>query len=80
VSQQRRKTTLMVAFQERKSSKAFSKIGLMKWALVGVHSPLSRFGHVEGVAEAMIDALPDVIGKDSTVVIVTFARILLYLT
>jgi aminoglycoside 3-N-acetyltransferase len=55
---------------------------LRRGAVVGVHSSLSSLGHVEGGAEAVIDALLDVVGKDGRVVMLTFStnRVVLDLT
>jgi len=41
-------------------------LGLRQGDSVLVHSSLSRFGHVEGGADAVIDALLDILGRDGT--------------
>lgn len=49
------------------------KLGLKEGDIVGVHSSLSSFGHVEGGADAVIDALLDAVGKEGTIVMPTFS-------
>ena len=49
-------------------------LGLKSADAVGVHSSLSSFGHVEGGADAVIDALLDVIGSDGTLVFPTYSN------
>lgn len=49
------------------------KLGLKKGDVVGVHSSLSSFGHVEGGADAVIDALLESVGSDGTIVMPTFS-------
>jgi aminoglycoside 3-N-acetyltransferase len=46
-------------------------LGLKKGDSVGVHSSLRRFGHVEGGADAVIDALLEVVGQGGNVVMST---------
>lgn len=46
-------------------------IGLEEGDIVVVHSSLSSFGHVEGGAEIVVDALLDVIGKYGTLIVPT---------
>jgi aminoglycoside 3-N-acetyltransferase len=46
-------------------------IGLPDGAAVLVHSSLSSFGHVQGGAEAVIDALLEAVGADGTVLVPT---------
>jgi aminoglycoside 3-N-acetyltransferase len=47
------------------------KLGLKKGDSVGVHSSLRSFGHVEGGADAVIDALLETIGKEGNIVMST---------
>jgi len=50
------------------------QLGLKEGDIVGVHSSLSRFGCVEGGAEAVIDALLAVVGKSGSVVMPTYSN------
>jgi len=47
------------------------KHGLKKGDSVGVHSSLRSFGHVEGGADAVIDALLETVGKEGNVMMST---------
>jgi len=47
------------------------KLGLKKGDSVGVHSSLRSFGHVEGGADAVINALLETVGKKGNVVMPT---------
>jgi len=51
--------------------RGLAKLGLKKGDAVGVHSSLSRFGHVKGGADAVIDALMETIGKQGNIVMST---------
>lgn len=59
----------VVAKEEIK--KGLRKLGLRRGDVVGVHSSLSSFGHVVGGADAVIDALLEVVGKEGTIVMPT---------
>lgn len=48
------------------------EVGLSEGDVVLVHSSLSAFGHVEGGADTVIDALLDAVGDAGTVVVPTF--------
>jgi len=48
------------------------EVGLSEGDVVLVHSSLSSFGHVEGGADAVIDALLEAVGDGGTVVVPTF--------
>lgn len=48
------------------------ELGLATGDLVQVHSSLSALGHVEGGAEAVVDALLDVLGPEGTLMVPTF--------
>ncbi|MFW5867533.1 MAG: AAC(3) family N-acetyltransferase [Armatimonadota bacterium] len=48
------------------------EVGLSEGDVVLVHSSLSSFGHVEGGADVVIDALLDAVGDGGTVVVPTF--------
>jgi aminoglycoside 3-N-acetyltransferase len=47
------------------------KLGLKKGDSVGLHSSLRSFGHVEGGADAVIDALLETVGEDGNIVMST---------
>ncbi len=49
-------------------------LGLGKGAIVGVHSSLSRFGYVEGGADAVIDAILETVGPQGSVVFPTYSN------
>ena len=51
---------------------ALRTVGIEKRDVVFVHSSLSSFGHVEGGADTVIDALVETVGNDGTVVMPTF--------
>jgi len=51
--------------------KGLKQLGLKRGDIVGVHSSLSSFGYVEGGADAFIDALLEVVGKEGTIVMPT---------
>ncbi|MFH1610125.1 MAG: AAC(3) family N-acetyltransferase, partial [Candidatus Bipolaricaulota bacterium] len=47
------------------------ELGLLRGDVVGVHSSLRSFGHVEGGADAVIDALLETVGEEGAVVMPT---------
>jgi len=47
--------------------KAFQDIGVKKGMTLEVHSSLSSFGHVEGGADAVIDALMECVGEEGSI-------------
>jgi len=49
------------------------ELGLKKGDIVGVHSSLSSLGHMEGGADAVIDALLEVVGEEGTLVMPTYS-------
>jgi aminoglycoside 3-N-acetyltransferase len=49
-------------------------LGLEAGDVVGVHSSLSSFGHVEGGADAVIDGLLETVGKRGSVVMPTYSK------
>jgi aminoglycoside N3'-acetyltransferase len=51
--------------------KGLVRLGLRKGDTVGVHSSLSSFGHVEGGADAVIDALIEIVGEEGNIVMST---------
>jgi len=53
--------------------KGLKQLGLKEGDLVLVHSSLSSFGHVEGGADAVVDALLETVGKKGTVAVPTSA-------
>jgi len=50
---------------------ALRELGLKKGDIVGVHSSLSSFGYVDGGADAVIDALLEIVGREGTIVMPT---------
>lgn len=59
--------------------RGFRRVGLKAGMHVVCHSSLSRFGRVEGGADAVIDALEEVITRDGTLVLPTFSSRLIFL-
>jgi aminoglycoside N3'-acetyltransferase len=53
--------------------RGFRALGLRKGDIIGVHSSLSSFGHVEGGADAVIDAMLETIGKASSAVVPSYS-------
>jgi len=49
------------------------ELGLKKGDAVGVHSSLSSLGYVEGGADAVIDALFEVVGEEGAIVMPTYS-------
>jgi aminoglycoside 3-N-acetyltransferase len=52
----------------------FRLLGLREGGIVGVHSSLSRFGHVEGGADTVIDALLETVGSEGSVVMPAYSN------
>ena len=50
------------------------ELGLKQGDFVGVHSSLSRFGYVEGGADAVVDALIETVGEGGGVVMPTYSN------
>ena len=48
------------------------KVGIENGDVVFVHSSLSSFGHVEGAADTVIDALVETVGNEGTIVMPAF--------
>jgi aminoglycoside 3-N-acetyltransferase len=69
--QLRKRKNLKVRVSKRDIEIALRKLGLKKGDIVGVHSSLSSFGYVEGGADAVIDALLDIVGREGTIVMPT---------
>jgi len=65
-------TTLPNAVTQEDIARGLRAIGLGDGDLVQVHSSLKSFGHVEGGAEAVVDALLEVVGVSGTVMMPTF--------
>jgi aminoglycoside 3-N-acetyltransferase len=65
----RRKPKLGVTKEDIKAG--LVRLGLKKGYSVGVHSSLSSFGHVEGGADAVIDALLETVGAQGNIVMST---------
>jgi aminoglycoside 3-N-acetyltransferase len=53
-------------------AEALRRLGLVQGDLVQVHSSLSSFGHVEGGADAVVDAVLEAVGPEGTVMVPTF--------
>jgi aminoglycoside 3-N-acetyltransferase len=48
-------------------AEGFRRVGVQRGDILYCHSSLSRFGYVEGGADAVVDALLEVVGSDGTV-------------
>ncbi len=59
------------AVNRRELATAFEQTGLRRGATALVHSSLSSLGYVDGSADAVIDALLDVLGPDGLLVVPT---------
>lgn len=59
-------------------SEGLSQLGLPQGAKVLVHSSLSSFGHVEGGADAVIDAVLNAVAPDGTVLVPTLTATALH--
>lgn len=53
--------------------KGLRELGLGNGSIIGVHSSLSAFGYVVGGADAVVDALIEVVGEDGAVVVPTYS-------
>ncbi|MBT9147277.1 MAG: SPBc2 prophage-derived aminoglycoside N(3')-acetyltransferase-like protein YokD [Syntrophomonadaceae bacterium] len=53
--------------------KSLVELGLKKGSIVLVHSSLSKFGYVEGGADAVIDALIKTVGEEGTIAVPGFS-------
>lgn len=53
---------------------ALKSAGIKKGDVMMVHSSLSSFGHVEGGADAVVDALIEAVGKKGTVIVPTLTK------
>jgi len=73
--EERRRLKVHVSKEDIKAG--LRKLGLRKGDIVGVHSSLSSFGYVEGGADAVIDALLEVVGEEGTIVMPTHSANLL---
>lgn len=51
---------------------SFGSIGLKKGSIVCTHSSLSRLGHIVGGADAVIDALIEVVGEEGCILMPSF--------
>lgn len=63
-----------MSFGRRDLRAGFRGLGLAEGDRVVVHSSLSSLGHVDGGADAVVDALLDTVGPDGTVAVPTFTR------
>jgi aminoglycoside 3-N-acetyltransferase len=57
--------------QQRDIVRGLAALGVRSGDVLLVHSSLSRFGHVKGGADAVIDALLEAVGPDGTVMVPT---------
>ena len=56
-------------------AEALRKLGVKNGDVVLLHSALSAIGHVEGGAEAVVDAFLDAVGDDGTLVVPAFGNL-----
>jgi len=54
--------------------KGLRDAGIREGDIIGVHSSLSRFGHVEGGADAVVDALLEAVGASGSVVVPSYSK------
>ncbi len=73
--ERRRKEKVHVSKDDIK--KGLEQLGLRKGDSVGVHSSLSSFGYVDGGADAVIDAIIEIVGEEGNVVMSTYSTNLL---
>jgi aminoglycoside 3-N-acetyltransferase len=62
-----------VVVTEADIEKGLRDLGLRSGDMMIVHSSLSSFGHVEGGAETVIEALMETVGKEGTILMPAFA-------
>ena len=67
--EERRRLKAQVTKEDIKAG--LRKLGLKNGAIVGVHSSLSSLGYVDGGADAVIEALLEVVGQKGTIVMPT---------
>jgi aminoglycoside 3-N-acetyltransferase len=72
VREKNRKSKVCVSKEDIKAG--LKKLGIKKGDVVGAHSSLSSFGYVKGGADAVIDALLEVVGKEGTIVMPTHSN------
>lgn len=65
----RKKTKPLVKKEDIKTG--LTRLGMKAGDAVGVHSSLSSFGHVEGGADTVIDALLEIVGEQGNIVMST---------
>jgi len=70
--EERKKEKIHVTKEDIK--RGLETLGLKNGDSVGVHSSLSSFGYVEGGANAVIDALLEVVGPEGTIVMPTYSN------
>ena len=54
--------------------RGLQEVGVREGDAIGVHSSLSKFGHVEGGAETVVDALLEAVGPTGSVVVPTYSN------
>lgn len=62
---------MMTTVDRHDIARGLADLGVQAGEALLVHSSLSRFGHVKGGADAVIDALLEAVGPDGTVVVPT---------
>jgi len=67
------KKTVDVIVSKNEIKAGLRKLGLESGDIVGVHSSLSSVGYVNGGANAVLDALLEVVGENGTIVMPTYS-------